>query len=100
MNHDDATVKLTDGDLYFEFNPHDTILKLSHISIEKMRDNLRNNCQCKSFFEDKLVRQRDNGNDSIIFSARYFRIDRYPDAATYVQYKYNKEFNKIGRAHV
>ena len=95
MNHDDATVKLTDGDLYFEFNPHDTILKLSHISIEKMRDNLRNNCQCKSFFEDKLVRQRDNGNDSIIFSARYFRIDRYPDAATYVQYKYNKEFNNV-----
>jgi hypothetical protein len=74
-----ATPLESDGICSLEFKPNNTIMRLDRLSIENMRDTNYNNCQCKSFFEERLQRANNTFGDTI-FSARYSRRGREPDA--------------------
>jgi hypothetical protein len=84
----------TSGVLKFEFTPNNTIIKIDKISIEKMRDENQDNCQCKSFYEDKLIGSTFN---SSAFGAlrSFYRKERFPDAVSYKYYRWDAAENSV-----
>lgn len=62
------------------FKPNDTIMKLSNIKLENMRDGSKELCQCKSFYEPKLARQRDTNDQIQTGAARFYRINKSPSS--------------------
>ncbi len=70
------------ADFVMRFESLNTVVKLNSVSIENMRDTTAETAQCKSFYQDKIVRQRDRVLAINTFVARYFRQDRDPDSIT------------------
>jgi hypothetical protein len=77
-----------------KFDTLNTVVKLHSVSIENMRDGTPDTAQCKSFYQDKIVRQRDRVGTIInTFVARYFRQDRDPDSITF----YGRGYDENGK---
>jgi len=82
------------ADVVFKFETLTTTVKLHSVTIENMRDSLDSTSQCKSFYQDKLVRQRDTRITNInTFVARYIRQDRGGDILTF----YGRGYDNDGR---
>lgn len=80
-----ANIYNSDASLKFNFSPNNTIIKLSHLSIEHLRDRdttttkdgitrTANFADCKSCYEEKIVREPDDRNTEENGVARYYRI--------------------------
>jgi hypothetical protein len=66
-----------------KFETLDTHVKINSVNIEHMRYGSKY-FKCKSFYQDKIVRQRDRVGSVInTFPARYYRQDRYPDGSSF-----------------
>lgn len=80
-----------------KFETLETYVKINSISIENMRYGSKY-FKCKSFYQDKIVRQRDPVGSVInTFVARYYRQDRYPDGSSFYGkgYEYDGDNKKI-----
>jgi hypothetical protein len=84
----------TSGALAFEFIPNNTIIKIYKISIEKMRDENQDNCQCKSFYEDRLIEITTN-TSSFGVLRNFYRKDRFPDTISYRHYRWDADQNSV-----
>jgi hypothetical protein len=84
----------TSGVLEFEFIPDNTIIKIYKISIEKMRDENQDNCQCKSFYEDRLIEITTN-TSSLGVLRNFYRKDRFPDTLSYRHYRWDADQNSV-----
>jgi len=90
-----AEVYHSDADLSFSIIPNNTVVKLSSLGIENLRDrdgtdnqgNLVSFASCKSCYEDTIKRTRDVpfGLDAQIGSARYYR-DGVSSSVFYYKY--------------
>lgn len=79
------------ADFIMKFETLNTIVKINSVSIENMRDTQPETAQCKGFYQDKIVRQRDRVLAINTFVARYFRQDRDPDSITIYGRGYNDD---------
>jgi hypothetical protein len=61
------------ADLSIKLSNNNTKILLYNITIENMRDESYDLCQCKSFYEEKIIRKKDGANDPITGASSFDR---------------------------
>jgi hypothetical protein len=91
-----APTEVQNSAFSMKFETLDTYVRINAISIDNMRYGSKYS-KCKSFYQDKIVRARENFIQTNTFVARYFRQDRFGDENTFQGkgYEYDDDGNKI-----
>jgi hypothetical protein len=88
-----ANIYNSNAPFSFTLHPNNTSFKLTYLSIEHLRDRdstTANFADCKSCYEEKIIRDRENVFVPSTFAARYYRKG-FDDDLSFFKYVYDDE---------